>query len=165
METNTKNDFIILTDTRQQKEAHINQVFDEAEILHIRTTLPSGDYIAVRYDSERGFYKDYSIIIDTKKDLAEVCGNLCSKDHRRIIDEVTTAKQLGCKHFIFLIGDSKINSVEDIINWKHKKIKTPGERLYKTMKTFKEHHKCSFIFCKRNELGKYIIKLLTEIKQ
>lgn len=161
----SNNDFIILTDTRQQKEAHINRAFDDNNILHIRTGLPSGDYIAVRYDSEKGFYKDYSIIIDTKKNMEEICGNLCGASHRRIVNEVNTAKELGCKHFIFLIGDSKIKSVEDIINWSSNKTKVTGSKLYKTLKTFREHHKCSFIFCKHSELGNYVIKLLTTCKQ
>lgn len=161
-----KNDFIILTDTRQQKESHINRAFDDAGILHIRTGLPSGDYIAVRHSPDRGFFKDYSIIIDTKKNLEEICSNLCnSSNHRRIINEVNKAYELGCKHFIFLIGDSKIKSVDDILNWSSTKTKVTGSKLYKTIKTFREHHHCSFIFCKHSELGEYVIKILSTYLQ
>ena len=60
---------IILTDTRQQKENHIIKEFDKQNILHIQTKLDSADYMAVRYNEEKGFYKDYSILVDTKKDL------------------------------------------------------------------------------------------------
>ena len=79
------NNFIILTDTRQQKENHIIKEFDKQGILHIRTGLPSADYMAVRYDNEQGFYLDYSVLIDTKKDLEEIANNLCNTNsHERI---------------------------------------------------------------------------------
>ena len=53
------NNFVILTDTRQQKEEHIIKEFDKQCILHIQTKLDSADYMALRYDEEKGFYKDY----------------------------------------------------------------------------------------------------------
>ncbi len=101
------NNILILADTRQQKDKHITSYFDSKLIPWIRTGLPSGDYMAVRYDG--GFIKDYSVIIDTKKDLEEVVGNLCNtSEHERVKREIAKAKELGCKDFIFLICDGKI---------------------------------------------------------
>ena len=105
-------DFIILTDTRQQKEKHILKEFDKQKILHIRTNLESADYMAVRYNEQKGFYKDYSILIDTKKDLLELCGNLChTSEHERVKREIEKAKQLGCKKFIFLLYAIRVNMI------------------------------------------------------
>lgn len=84
--------FVILTDTRQQKEEHILKEFDKEGVLHIRTTLPSADYATLRYDKDR-FYIDYTVLIDTKKDLEEIASNLCNTtNHERIKREIERAK-------------------------------------------------------------------------
>ena len=127
-------DFIILTDTRQQKESHILKEFDKEKILHIRTNLPSADYMAIRYSPIKGMYLDYKILIDTKKDLEEISGNLCNtQNHERIKREIEKARELGCKRFYFLIGDSKIKAIDDIINWKSPHTRVKGETLLKIM--------------------------------
>ena len=108
------NKFVILTDSRQRVENHILKEFDKQGVLHIQTKLDSADYMALRYDERKGFYKDYSILIDTKKDLLEVCGNLAhTSEHNRVINEVNLGKNLGAKQFIFLIGEN-IKNEDDI---------------------------------------------------
>lgn len=155
------NDFVILTDTRQQKENHILKEFDKQGILHIQTKLDSADYMALRYDKDRGFYKDYSILIDTKKDLLEMCGNLTqTSEHQRLVREVELGHSLGAKDFIFLIGEKNIKTIDDIKKWSNKHTKVKGETLYKIMCTFKEHHNCRFIIVPKNQLGIKIIELL-----
>lgn len=157
----SKNNFAILRDSRQQKESHIIKEFDRQGILHIQTKLDSADYMALRYDKEKGFYKDYSILIDTKKDMLEICGNLAhTSEHSRLVREVDLGHSLGAKEFIFLIGESDINNAEDIKKWRNKHTKVKGETLYKIMCTFKEHHNCRFIFCERKKMGQRIIELL-----
>lgn len=157
------NNFVILTDTRQKVESHILKEFDEQGILHIRTGLPTADYMALRYDDKRGFYLDYLMLIDTKKDLLEMCNNMCrTSEHDRLVREVERAHKLGTKEFIFLIGEKGIKTVDDIKNWKNKRTKVKGETLYKIMSTFKEHHGCRFIICDKKDLGKKIIQLLNE---
>lgn len=152
--------FIILTDTRQQKESHILKVFDNNNILHIRTTLSSADYMVVRYNEVKGFYKDYSILIDTKKDLEEIAGNLCNtKNHERIKNEIMKGKELGAKQFIFLISDDKINCIDDLKKWSSKRTKVKGNTLFKIMNTMRKKYDIKFIICKKNDIGSYIIKL------
>ena len=154
-------DFIILTDTRQQKENHIIKAFDKENILHIRTTLESADYMAVRYNQEKGFYKDYSILIDTKKDLEEISSNLCnSKNHERIKREIARGKELGAKEFIFLIADNKIKTLADLKQWRSKRTMVKGETLAKIMKTMKERYGIRFIIVPKKEIGRKVIELL-----
>jgi len=154
-------DYIVLTDSRQQKEAHIISAFDEAGIIHVRTGLPSADYMTIRYSPEKGFYKDYSILIDTKKDLNEILSNL-STGHKRLVNEVNKAHELGCKTFIFLIADSKVKSAEDIKLKTFKHTRLTGEWLLKTMQTFKEHHDCYFMIVPRRTMGKTIINIFNK---
>lgn len=155
------NNFIILRDTRQQKENHIIKEFNKQNILHIQTKLDSADYMAVRYNNEKGFYKDYSVLIDTKKDLLEICGNLChTSEHQRILREIELGKQLGAKEFIFLIGENKIKSAEDIINWSSPHTKVKGSTLYKIMCTMRQKYAVRFIIVPKKDIGKKIIELL-----
>ena len=157
--------FIILTDTRQQKESHIIKEFDKQGILHIRTGLPSADYMAVRYDNEKGFYLDYSILIDTKKDIEEIASNLCnSENHQRILKEIQKGKDLGAKQFVFLINGGKVKTIEDLQNWTSKRTKVKGEVLLKIFKTMSQKYGVKFIIVPKNKIGETIIKLLGTIE-
>lgn len=157
------NNFIILTDTRQRKENHILKEFDKQKILHIQTKLDSADYMALRYDKENGMYLDYSILIDTKKDLLEICGNLAhTSEHQRLVREVDLGHSLGAEKFIFLIGENNIKNIGDLKKWTNKHTKIKGETLYKIMCTFKDHHNCKFIFVPKKDMGSKIIELLKE---
>lgn len=160
------NKFIILTDTRQQKEKHILKEFDKQEILHIRTGLPSADYMTLRYDDKKGMYLDYSILIDTKKDIEEIVANLCNKQsHDRVKREIFKGQELGAKQFIFLINGGKVKSIEDLKNWTSKRTKVKGSILLKVMQTMKKKYGIRFIICPKNKMGEYIVKLLgSELK-
>ena len=151
--------FLILTDTRQQKENHILKEFDKQGIVHIRTGLPSADYMAIRFDN--GVRLDYSTLIDTKKDLEEISSNLCNtQNHERIKREIARAKELGCKNFIFLIANDKIKTINDLYNWSSKRTKVNGKVLAKIMQTMSTKYNIKFIICPKKEMGKKIIKLL-----
>jgi hypothetical protein len=153
-------DILILADTRQQLDNHITKHFDKQNINWIRTKLDSADYMAVRYGN--GFIKDYSTLIDTKKDLLELCGNLChSSEHARVVREIELGQSLGCTNFIFLIANNDIKTPEDIKNWSNKNTKVKGETLLKVMTTFKQHHNCRFVIVPKKEMGAKIIELLS----
>ena len=155
------NKFVVLTDTRQQKEEHIIKEFDKQNILHIQTKLDSADYMALRYDEEKGFYKDYSILVDTKKDLLEICGNLAhTSEHQRLVREVDLAHKLNCSDFIFLIGEKNIKRIADINNWSSPHTKVKGETLLKIMITMKNKYGVRFIIVPRAKMGEKIIEIL-----
>lgn len=155
------NNFVILTDTRQQKESHILKEFDKQKILHIRTTLPSADYMALRYDEEKGIYLDYSILIDTKKDIEEIAGNLCNtSSHERVKREIFKGQELGAKQFIFLINCGKVKSIKDLEKWTSKRTQVKGSILIKILKTMKKRYNVDFIFVPKKDMGKKIIELL-----
>ena len=150
---------IIECDTRQQKQKHITDYFDENGIKYIRNKLYCGDYKKV--DSPK-------VIIDTKKDLVEISGNLCrTLEHNRIKREIAKACDIGCERFIFLIADNKIEDVSQVSNWKvpTKKdgslyTKVRPEVLQKIMETMQEKYGVEFVFCKKKEMGKKIVELL-----
>lgn len=155
--------FVILTDTRQQKESHIIKEFDKQGILHIRTGLPSADYMALRYDKEKGMYLDYSILIDTKKDIEEITSNLCNtQNHERIKREIFKGQELGAKEFIFLINSGKVKSIEDLQNWTSKRTQVKGSTLIKIFKTMKDKYNVRFMLVPKKDMGKRIIDLLSQ---
>ena len=156
-----KKDFIILTDTRQQKDKYITKIFDKNNIKHIRTGLPSADYMVLRYND--GFVFDYSILIDTKKDLLELCGNLCkTSEHERVKREIAKAKELGCKKFIFLIAENKIKNIDDIKKWSSKYTKVKGNVLLKIMSTMTKKYGVKFIICPKKNVGNKIIEIFSK---
>lgn len=106
-------------------------------------------------------YKDYTTIIDKKNTLLELAGNLChTYEHERVKREIVRARELGCKNFIFLIQNDKINSIEDIKNWTSPHTKVKGETLLKIMQTMSKKYAVKFIIVPKKEMGKKIIELL-----
>lgn len=155
------NDFLILTDSRQRVESHILKEFDKQGIIHIRTGLPSADYMTVRYDSARKFYMDYSTLIDTKANIEEIAHNLCNtQEHLRIKKELERAKEKGCQQFVFLIKDDKIKKIDDLINWTSSKTRVKGSVLVKVMSTMRERYGCRFIIVPKAKMGEKILELL-----
>ena len=130
--------------------------------MWIRTGLPSADYMLVRCGYKE-VHRDYSTLIDTKKDVEEIAKNLCNKkEHERVKNEIAKAKELGCNNFIFLICDGKIKTIDDLKKWKSKHTRVKGVVLAKVMATMHKKYGVRFIFTDKKNAGKYIIKLLTE---
>ena len=143
---------LIIVDTREKGHKSILKYFDDNNIDYLTSKLEYGDYMK---------YKDNSIVIDRKDSLLELSHNLCNTlEHQRINREIQRAKEDGCSEFIFLIGESKIKSYEDIKSWSSLHTKVKGEILYKIMITMKEKYNVRFMFCKKKEMGKIIIDLL-----
>ena len=143
---------IIIVDTREKGHKKILEHFDKVGQDYIISKLDAGDYM---------LYKNYTTIIDKKDGLLELSGNLCNtQEHERIKKEITKAKELGCKNFIFLIQDSKIKSLEDIKNWSSPHTKVHGETLLKIMQTMARKYGVKFIIVPKKDIGKKIIELL-----
>lgn len=148
---------LIEMDTRNQKDEYVTNYLDNQGIKWIRNKLYAGDIKLLN---------STKVIIDIKKDLLEMCGNLTSlKEHQRIKKEIERAKEIGCERFIFLIKEPKIKSIEEVINWSSKRTKVKGETLMKIMKTMNERYNVEFMFTTQENAGKRIIELLTEKKE
>lgn len=157
--------------------------------------LPFGDYCLITDEmketiSRRGaklkkqdLVGDIKVSVDSKKDLLEVCGNICSGSHGRFRDEVILAQKCGCKLYI-LVEEPKIKSIDDVFRWQNprahrynkikymqgigkweevklpKKPPTSGETLAKSMITMQLKYGVEFLFTSPQEAGKKIIELL-----
>lgn len=67
---------MIIIDTRQQanKHKHKETVWAQLGVQTVRSKLIVGDY--ARLDN-------LTVSVDTKKDIVEVAGNICGKQHER----------------------------------------------------------------------------------
>ena len=152
---------IILEDTRQQKKKHMakHKYFEENGIEVMRTKLVVGDY---------SLPTNQSVCIDTKSGLQEICGNV-TQQHRRFVEELDRAKMLGIE-LIILCEENSITVLEDVKEWENPRLRRSpkaltGETLYKILKSIEERHGCRFLFCRKEDAGMMIVKLLSEGKK
>lgn len=143
---------LIIVDTREKGHKKIIEYFEKNGIDYITSKLEYGDY---------KIFKDNTTVIDRKDSLLELSHNLCNTlEHERIKKEISRAKEDGCKNFIFLIGETKIKTTQDIKQWSSPHTKVKGETLLKIMSTMAKKYKIQFIICKKKDMGKIIVKLL-----
>jgi ERCC4-type nuclease len=146
-------------DSREKAKAiqKIITEFDSQNVTHFVSKLPCGDYMSL--DNAR-------FAIDRKQNLLEVCNNVC-QDHKRFVNELKRANELGIK-LVFLIEHSRnIKSLEDVLKWvnprlKESKLAVSGERLYKILSTIEKTYNTKFYFCDKSNTGKRILELLSE---
>ena len=167
----------IIEDTGQKKGEHVNiaQYCQEHGVILRRQKLNVGDYIIAP-----------KISVDTKAGMGEVYGNLV-QDHDRFRAECIRAQEDGTTLFILIENEDGQTCIDDVEHWqnprvdeyyskysfalaarKHgKKIKipsppVPNKRLIRMMETMSERYGVRWVFCRPNQTGEMIIRLLTE---
>lgn len=170
---------ILLEDTRNQVGKHDakNFYFKSQEIEVKRTKLYVGDYTLPT---------DQSVCIDTKKDIQEIISDVCGKSHERFREELIRAQETGIKLIILIednggycdrkktIYNKPVTCIQDLFSWKNPRLfiwekgkrKYPnaakGATLAKCLLTMEYKYGCRFLFCKKEDSGAEIVRLLTE---
>lgn len=149
----------LIEDSRQQLGKHElkHKYFDLHHHTFIRSKLAFGDYALPP-----------AAAVDTKASLQEIAGNMCGavKERRRFREECKLAQDLGSK-LIILIEDSRVQNVSDLYGktiWLMSKQMVKGDQLAKAMVTMHERYGVDFMFCKPEDAGETIIKLLERYK-
>ena len=145
---------VIQVDSREQKYEHVTNYFDSQGIKWVKSKCVVGDYVNL---------ENPMVVIDRKKDLQEVAGNVCQQ-HDRFVRELELAKELGYK-LIVLIEEPNITSLPNVCSWYNwRKKKSPravsGKTLYKIMSTMSEKHDITWEFTTKANCGKRIVELL-----
>ena len=167
----------IIEDTGQKKGEHLNvsQYCEAAGIILRRQKLNVGDYIIAP-----------KISVDTKQGMGEVYGNLV-QDHDRFRAECVRAMEDGTRLYILIENTDGISCLDDVERWmnprvdeyyskysfalaarKHgKQIRipsppVPNKRLVRMMETMTERYGVRWMFCRPEETGGMIVRLLTE---
>lgn len=167
---------IILEDTRQQLNRHNikHKWFEEHGIEIRRSKVYCGDYTLPT---------DQSVCIDTKKDIQELIGDICGKQHERFRDELIRAQEAGIQLYILVenrggeigktgIYNPTIRSLSELHSWKNPRlfIRRNGKQLYpmatkgvtlmKACMSMKKKYGARFLFCTPEESGEMIVRLL-----
>lgn len=138
-------------------------------------SLPVGDYTEITEAvkaviasegediSKKKLLPAMKLSIDTKKDLIELCGNIC-QGHDRFKRELLKAQANGIK-LVILVEDKNIHCMADVYLWRNPRLKVSakavkGPALYKSMRTIEEEYDVTFVFCSRVECGKKIKEIL-----
>lgn len=189
---------IVIEDKGQQDKKHeLKHLYFESQgIYWERYPLPVGDYIiannqvldVIARKQERGteikkidFLGTYQTCVDTKKDLQEIIGNVCGKQHARFRDECILAQNNKIKLYVLIENEGGIKSIDDLETWDNprlhiqKRITTPtgqrrkvlkypdatkGVTLAKAMRIMQEKYGVEFEFCRPEEAGERILLLL-----
>ena len=168
---------IILEDTRNQVGKHDTKAeyFAKTGVEVRRTKLYVGDYTLPT---------NQSVCIDTKKDIQELIGDICGKQHERFRNELLRAKESGIKLIILVEDDGgycdykktiynkPVTCLDDLFKWKNPRLfiwyqgkqkypnATKGAVLAKACITMREKYGVEFQFCRKADAGKKIIDLL-----
>ena len=165
----------INVDTREHNSEwiRIQKQFDRRGVQYFRSKLYVGDYMSL--DNAR-------LVVDRKKDLQELCGNVCQQ-HERFKKELIRAIEAGIQ-IIFLVehGPDR-KTLEDVYFWqnprkheirwrynkqtgqKEKYFISPkavdGKQLYKSLCTIQDRYGARFEFCAKEQTGRRIIEILS----
>lgn len=191
----------LLEDKAQQSNKHIkkNEYWLKNGIEVIRTPLPCGDYVLVNdkiqdvldRKAKRGiepkkmdFLGTYDICVDTKKDIQELIGDICGKQHERFRDQCILAQNNGIQLIILVENDFEwiskakdiynkpVRSLDDLFSWKNKRAFmwskgkqlypncTKGSTLAKACISMNKKYGVRFEFSTKAEAGAKVIELL-----
>lgn len=147
----------IQIDTREKPRAieRIIGHFESCGIEYISSKLFVGDYQE---------YFNPGVVIDRKKDLQELAGNV-AQDHKRFTAELARAKELGVRLIILCEHGGEIKKLDDVPKWNNPRLKQfplaiSGERLYKILLSISFKYGVEFLFCDKRKTGAEIVRLL-----
>lgn len=152
----------IQIDSREHKweMARIQRQLTAAGCKTIVSKLYVGDYMSL--DNPR-------LVIDRKKDLLELCGNVCQQ-HERFRAELVRAMEAEIQLIILCEHGDDIQTLEDVYFWDNPRRKdhpkaTSGESLYKSLTTIRDKYNVRFVFCNKSNTGRMIMELLGNGKE
>jgi hypothetical protein len=162
----------IQIDTREHKKElkRIQGQFDELGVDYFTSKLYVGDYMNL--DNPR-------LVIDRKRDLLELCGNVCQQ-HERFRAELVRAMDHDIRIIILVEHGEDITCLEDVFFWENPRtkpsqwvmkdghpVKVPiqgggiqGKQLFKSLCTIRDRYKVQFRFCTKDKTGAEIVRLL-----
>lgn len=164
----------IQIDTREHKSElkRIIPQFDKLGVAYFLKKLDVGDYQQVGMPG---------LVIDRKKDLLEVCGNI-TQQHKRFQRELLRAVKHDIRLIILCEHGEGVTRLEDVYFWHNPRLDimefaivngrpcrvpkypraTDGPQLYKAMVTMEQEYNIRFMFCEKNETGREIVRILEE---
>ena len=159
-------------DTREHKKevTRIERQLDAIGVPHFRSKLYCGDYQSL--DNGR-------LVIDRKKDLLELCGNV-TQQHERFRNELIRGQKAGIKIIVLCEHGQGIERLSDVYFWQNPRLlqekwevvdgrprkvpaypnATTGPALLKSLETISTKYGVDFVFCDPKNTGETIVRLL-----
>lgn len=147
----------IQIDSREHK-------WELARIQRQLTALGCKTIVSKLYVGDYQSLDNPRLVIDRKKDLLELCGNV-TQQHERFQRELIKAQEAGIRLIILIEHGGDIQSLEDVYFWDNPRLlqspkATTGKGLYKSLCTIRNRYNIRFEFCTKQETGKKIMELL-----
>ena len=162
----------IQIDSREHKSElkRIQKQLDRLDVSYFVSKLYVGDYMSL--DNPR-------LVIDRKKDLLELCGNV-TQQHERFRSELVRAQKNGIHLVILCEHGEGIQDLTDVIFWRNPRLDemdwvmrdghpvreqkypkaTTGAQLFKSLSTIADRYDVEFRFCSKAETGRDIVRIL-----
>jgi len=191
----------LIEDKAQKIDQHEmkNRWWKSQGIEVMRYPLPVGDYILadekvrelIKRKQKRNveikkmdFVGTYKVCVDTKKDIQELIGDICGKQHERFRDECMFAQNNSIKLYILVENNSivinerkgiyspYIDSIDNLHRYVNPRLfiwrggrqlyptATKGITLKKACMTMTKKYGVEFMFCRPNQAAKKVIELL-----
>ena len=148
---------VIQIDTREHKFelARVQRQIEKQGASTFVKKLDVGDYMNVEVPD---------LSIDRKKNLQELCSNVCQQ-HERFRRELVRANKMGIQLIILIEHGGDINCLEDVYFWDNPRIPqspraTNGKSLYRSLCTIRDRYNVRFEFCTKHNTGRKIMELL-----
>lgn len=149
---------VIQIDTREHKFelARVQRQIEKQGASTFVKKLDVGDYMNVEVPD---------LSIDRKKNLQELCSNVCQQ-HERFRRELVRANKMGIQLIILIEHGGDINCLEDVYFWDNPRLKkstkaTKGDSLYRSLITIRDRYGVRFEFCDKRHTGRKIVELLS----
>ena len=148
---------VIQIDSREGKHelARIQRGLERAGVKTFVSKLYVADYMSL----DNAF-----LVIDRKKDLQELCGNI-TQQHERFQAELMRAREVGIRIIVVCEHGEDIKTIEDVYWWQNPRLlkspkATTGKALYKALCTIRDRYGVRFEFCTKRQTAAKIVELL-----
>ena len=147
----------IQSDSREHK-------WELARIQRQLTALGCKTIVSKLYVGDYQSLDNPRLVIDRKKDLQEICGNV-TQQHERFQRELLRAQEAEIQLIILIEHGDDIQSLEDVYFWDNPRLSkspkaTTGKSLYRSLCTIRDRYNVRFEFCTKRETGQKIMELL-----
>ena len=147
----------IQIDSREHK-------WELARIQRQLTALGCKTIVSKLYVGDYQSLDNPRLVIDRKKDLQEICGNV-TQQHERFQRELLRAQEAEIQLIILIEHGDDIQSLEDVYFWDNPRLlkspkATTGKSLYRSLCTIRDRYNVRFEFCTKRETGQKIMELL-----
>lgn len=141
----------IIVDTREQRNEHIREYFNQKKMPFVIRTMKTGDYSAmIPTNPELGITRDIYLnsCLERKNGVDELVESI--KDRQRFENELIRASK---NPFVLIVEDEK--GYENILLGKYRSQYKP-ESLLGSLKTFETRYDFSTVFLDKKLTGNYI---------